>query len=89
MKPKSTIYLLTVSSSDVIIPTMSLVSKGIKILGSSGATRSVHKKMLEFAARNHITPVIERFPMTKRGVEEGMARLREGKMRYRGVLVAQ
>ncbi|KAJ6594280.1 hypothetical protein B0H19DRAFT_1366183 [Mycena capillaripes] len=35
-----------------------------------------------------IKPVIERFPLNKVGVE-GMVKLREGKMRYRGVLVVQ
>jgi D-arabinose 1-dehydrogenase-like Zn-dependent alcohol dehydrogenase len=44
--------------------------------------------MLDFAARHQVKPIIERFPMTKDGVEVGVAKLREGKMRYRGVLVA-
>ncbi|KAJ7734693.1 chaperonin 10-like protein [Mycena olivaceomarginata] len=88
MKPKSTIYPLTISFTDLVIPMMSIVLVGIKIQGTAVAARSVHKRMLDFAARNHITPVIEKFPLTKSGVEEGMARLREGKMRYRGVLVA-
>jgi D-arabinose 1-dehydrogenase-like Zn-dependent alcohol dehydrogenase len=88
MKPKSTIYPLTISFTDLVIPIMPVVLAGINIQGTVVAARSVHKKMLDFAARNHIAPVIERFPMTRDGVEEGMARLREGKMRYRGVLVA-
>ncbi|KAJ7439379.1 putative NADP-dependent alcohol dehydrogenase C 2 [Mycena latifolia] len=78
MKPRSTIYPLTVSFSPLVIPPCP----------SAVAARSAHKKMLEFAARHHIEPVIERFPMTLGGVKEGMARLREGKMRYRAVLVA-
>jgi D-arabinose 1-dehydrogenase-like Zn-dependent alcohol dehydrogenase len=88
MKPKSTIYPLTISFTDLVIPMMSIVLVGITIQGTAVAARSVHKRMLDFAARNHIRPVIEKFPLTKSGVEEGMARLREGKMRYRGVLVA-
>jgi len=88
MKPKSTIYPLTVDFNDLVIPTMPIVVAGITIQGSAAAARSVHKKMLDFAARNHIKPLIEQFPLTKSGVEEGMTRLREGKMRYRGVLVA-
>ncbi|KAJ7497668.1 chaperonin 10-like protein [Mycena latifolia] len=88
MKPKSTIYPLTVSSDDLVIPSLPILVGGITIQGSAVAARSVHKRMLDFAARNHIEPVIERFPLTKSGVEEGMARLREGKMRYRAVLVA-
>ncbi|KAJ7497687.1 chaperonin 10-like protein [Mycena latifolia] len=88
MKPKSTIYPLTVSFGELVIPSLPVLVQGITIQGSAVAARSVHKRMLEFAARNHIEPVIERFPLTKSGVEEGMTRLREGKMRYRAVLVA-
>ncbi len=88
MKPKSTIYPLTVSFDDLVIPMLPIVSAGINIQGTSVAARSVHRRMLNFAARNHIAPLIETFPLTKNGVEEGMARLRDGKMRYRGVLVA-
>jgi len=44
--------------------------------------------MLAFAAKHGIKPQIERFPMTHDGVTEAMQKLREGKMRYRGVLVA-
>ncbi|KAJ7772716.1 hypothetical protein DFH07DRAFT_953174 [Mycena maculata] len=45
-------------------------------------------RMLEFTAHNHIEPVIERLPMAKSGVEEGMARLSNGQVRYGVVLVA-
>ncbi|KAJ7667431.1 NADP-dependent alcohol dehydrogenase [Mycena rosella] len=88
MRPTGTIYPLTVSSGKLDIPTFPAVLKGLTIQASAGASRSVYKKMLDFSARHGITPIIERFPMTKSGVEEGMARLRDGKMRYRGVLVA-
>jgi D-arabinose 1-dehydrogenase-like Zn-dependent alcohol dehydrogenase len=88
MKPKSTIYPLTVSFTDLVIPMMPIVLGGINIQGSVVSSRSAQKKMLNFAARNHITPIVETFPLSKSGVEDGMAWLREGKMRYRGVLVA-
>ncbi|KAF7357732.1 NAD(P)-dependent alcohol dehydrogenase protein [Mycena venus] len=78
MKPKSTIYPLTVDFSDLVIPIMPIVLAGINIQGTVVAARSVHKRMLDFAARNHVTPLIEQFPLTKSGVEEGMTRLREG-----------
>ncbi|KAJ7063937.1 putative NADP-dependent alcohol dehydrogenase C 2 [Mycena amicta] len=89
MKPTGTIYPVTISETGTFdIPSLPVVAKGLKIQGSAVAARSVHKRMLDFAARHGIHPVIERFPMTKSGVEEGMAKLRDGKMRYRGVLVA-
>ncbi|KAJ7187872.1 hypothetical protein C8R46DRAFT_1052903 [Mycena filopes] len=88
MKPRGTIFPMTVSADNLDIPSFPVLMNGITIQGCAVAARSVHKKMLEFAARHGVKPIIERFPMTKSGVEEGMARLREGKMRYRGVLVA-
>ncbi|KAJ7348685.1 hypothetical protein DFH08DRAFT_1080007 [Mycena albidolilacea] len=74
--------------TDLVIPMMPIVLGGINIQGSVVSSRSAQKKMLNFAARNHITPIVETFPLSKSGIEDGMARLREGKMRYRGVLVA-
>ncbi|KAJ7481957.1 hypothetical protein FB451DRAFT_1030559, partial [Mycena latifolia] len=35
------------------------------------------------AALHGINPIIERFPMTKEGVEEGMVKFPEGRIRYR------
>lgn len=46
------------------------------------------RAMLDFAARHAIKPQIEKFPMTLAGVKDAMQKLRDGKMRYRGVLVA-
>ncbi|KAJ7045888.1 chaperonin 10-like protein [Mycena alexandri] len=88
MKPTGVIYPLTVDSGDLSIPFFPIVSYGLTIQGSSVGSRFVNRKMLDFAARHNIKPILERFPLTKSGVEEGMAKLREGKMRYRGVLVA-
>ncbi|KAJ7282871.1 putative NADP-dependent alcohol dehydrogenase C 2 [Mycena rebaudengoi] len=89
LQPTATIYPLTVSQGDLVIPVMPVVTQGITIQGTAVASRSVHKKMLEFAARHKIRPILEHFPLTKLGIEEGMAKLRGGNMRYRGVLVAE
>ncbi|KAJ7694253.1 putative NADP-dependent alcohol dehydrogenase C 2 [Mycena olivaceomarginata] len=88
LKPTGSIYPLTINFGNFDIPTFPVVVKGITIQGTAVSARSVHKRMLDFAARHGVHPIIERFPLTKSGVEEGMAKLREGKMRYRGVLVA-
>ncbi|KAF8199818.1 NADP-dependent alcohol dehydrogenase [Mycena galopus ATCC 62051] len=89
IKPTGTIFPITADSGDLTMPFLPIVMQGLNIQGSLVAARSVHRKMLDFAARHNIKPIIERFPLTKSGVEEGLAKLREGKMRYRGVLVAQ
>ncbi|KAJ6498917.1 putative NADP-dependent alcohol dehydrogenase C 2 [Mycena sanguinolenta] len=88
IKPCGTIFPLT-ADAELKIPFLPVLTQGINIQGSFVASRSVHRRMLDFAARHKIKPIIERFPMTRNGVEEGMAKMRQGKMRYRGVLVAQ
>lgn len=43
--------------------------------------------MLKFAARHLIKPIVMTFPLNLDRIEEAMETLRQGKMRYRGVLV--
>ncbi|KAJ7657518.1 chaperonin 10-like protein [Mycena rosella] len=87
MKSMGRIYLLTASSADLVVPSLPVVTRGLTIQGSMVASRAAQIKMLDFAALHGVNPIIERFPMTKEGVDEGMARLREGRIRYRAVLV--
>ena len=88
MAPGGTIYPLTVSSEDLQIPYMPIIAGQLRIQGSLVAARQVHREMLAFAAQHGIRPIIEEFPMTVEGIEESMKKLEEGKMRYRGVVVA-
>jgi D-arabinose 1-dehydrogenase-like Zn-dependent alcohol dehydrogenase len=89
MAPGGTIYPLTVSSDDLSIPYMPFLAGELKIQGSLVAARQVHREMLAFAAHHQIRPIIEQFPMTVDGITEGMKKLENGLMRYRGVVVAQ
>ncbi|KAJ7646942.1 putative NADP-dependent alcohol dehydrogenase C 2 [Roridomyces roridus] len=89
VKRRGTIYPLTLSFDNLLIPQYPLLARGLNVQGSIVASRSVLKHMLDFSARNQIKPVIECFPLTKSGIEESMARLGEGKIRYRAVLVAE
>lgn len=52
------------------------------------ASRGHHDDMLEFAAHHNIKPQIEQFDLNESGIAEALAKLKSGKMRYRGVLVA-
>jgi D-arabinose 1-dehydrogenase-like Zn-dependent alcohol dehydrogenase len=88
LKPTGTIYPLSADTGELRLPFFPIFTQGLTIQASMIAARSVHRRMLDFAARHQVKPIIERFPMTKDGVEVGVAKLREGKMRYRGVLVA-
>ncbi|KAF7319525.1 Phenol 2-monooxygenase [Mycena chlorophos] len=75
MKPKSSIYPLTAEWSNLVIPIMPIILGGMSIVGTVIASRANQKRMLEFAARHSIRPVIEEFKLDKNGVEEGMQKL--------------
>ncbi|OAP54667.1 hypothetical protein AYL99_11115 [Fonsecaea erecta] len=88
MAPSGTIYPLTVSFEDLKMPYMDIIMGGLKIQGSLVAARRIHREMLDFAASHGVKPIIQTFPLTESGVDEAFRTLEEGKMRYRGVLVA-
>lgn len=88
--PEGKIFPISVSpTGDVAVSAQAFVQKGVKVLGCLVATRSVHQEMLDFATLHGIKPWINEFPMTKDGIDEAFDALGKGKMRYRGVLVAQ
>ena len=89
LAPTATVFPLTVAEGNFEFPHMAMVGKGLTIQGSVVAARSVHRHMLEFAALHNIKPIVMEFPMTESGIEEAMSTLRDGKMRYRGVLKPQ
>jgi len=76
-------------STNLTIPLLPLVGNGLTIQGTICPSRGVHIKMLRFAAVHGIKPVTEEFPLTAEGIEEAMAKLDKGEVRYRAVLVAQ
>jgi len=89
MNPRGTIYPLSVSQGDLQMPYMPLLMSGLRVQGVVVGSRQIHRDMLQFAAAQGVKPIIQTFPMTKQGIEQGFEALEGGKMRYRGVLVAQ
>ncbi|KAK5115310.1 hypothetical protein LTR62_001510 [Meristemomyces frigidus] len=89
LAPGATVYPLSVDEGDFKFPYMSLLLSGITIQGSLVASRYIQNRMLAFAAQHKIEPILEKFPMTKAGIEEAMAKLEKGDMRYRAVLIPQ
>lgn len=87
MDTNGSIYPLTVAFEPSPIPLLELVWKGVNVKGSLVASRHSIRSLLEFAARKDVKPTIVTFPFTAAGIEEAMQRLREGKVRYRAVLV--
>ncbi|KAJ5412753.1 hypothetical protein N7465_005058 [Penicillium sp. CMV-2018d] len=88
MAPGGVISPLSVDSNDLQIPYMPLLVNGLRIQGGIVGSRQVHRDMLEFASFHNIKPIKMTFPLTLDGVKESLKTLEEGKMRYRGVLVA-
>ena len=76
-------------AGDFTIPQIPLIVRGYNIHGSAVASRPVHRNMIQFASKHQIKPVIMEFPMTQEGITKAMDTLREGKMKYRGVLIPQ
>jgi D-arabinose 1-dehydrogenase-like Zn-dependent alcohol dehydrogenase len=83
------IFPLTISMDDLHMTPLQLVMGGLRVIGSGGAAFSSGQAMLSFAAKHGIKPQVEQFPMTEAGITEALQKLRDGKMRYRGVVVAQ
>ncbi|EOA87961.1 hypothetical protein ACJQWK_09077 [Exserohilum turcicum] len=89
LNPNAIIFPLTVAGGDFVFPHMGLLGNGITIQGSVVAARQVHRDMLAFSALHGIKPINMEFPLTEQGIEDAMATLRDGNMRYRGVLKPQ
>ncbi|OMH82289.1 putative mannitol dehydrogenase [Zancudomyces culisetae] len=78
------ICLLAVPAADLVLKPFLFISYEVYLGGSLiGGVDSI-KKTLEFSAEHNIRPVIERLPMSS--CNEGVQRVRDGKVRYRVVL---
>lgn len=89
MENGGALYPLTISFDSPGIPMLPIVVQGLRLQGSAGAPRAHLRKMLQFAVDHDVKPKIMTWPMNKEGIEEAMGTLREGRMRYRGVLLAE
>ena len=88
LAPLAKIFPLTISFDAIAVPMLPLVVYGYQIIGSAGAHAQSLKDMLEFCAKHDVKPQIETFSMTQKGITDAMQKLRDGKMRYRAVVVA-
>jgi D-arabinose 1-dehydrogenase-like Zn-dependent alcohol dehydrogenase len=91
LSPRAAIYPQQIPHGfpDWNIPFFSLLLKGVSIIFATTGPRDQISKMQEFAALHGVKPVVEKFPLTKEGIDASLKKLEDGKMRYRGVLVAQ
>ncbi|KAL2678386.1 hypothetical protein Neosp_009132 [[Neocosmospora] mangrovei] len=83
------ISAMTVDSSELRCPYGEILMNAIRIQGSLPAAPKVQREMLDFSTLHKIKPIIEIFSFNEDGINEAMAKLRQGNMRYRGVLAME
>ncbi len=90
MAQPGTIYPLTVvGEGDLLqIPYMAFLMSGLRIQASIIAPRAIQRRMLEFAARHKIQAIAQQYKLDLAGIEQAMADLRQGEMRYKAILYA-
>jgi D-arabinose 1-dehydrogenase-like Zn-dependent alcohol dehydrogenase len=89
MAKRGKIYPLTISFEAPSLPLLPLVAAGLSIVGSACCYRYEMQTMMDFAVRHGVRPQIQKWPMTQQGVTDAMQTLKDGKMRYRGVVEVQ
>jgi uncharacterized zinc-type alcohol dehydrogenase-like protein len=85
LRPQGRLCLVGVPDVELKIPPFPLLAEKSVCGASSGGPLDT-AKMLEFAARKEVRPVVEYFPMAE--VNKAVDHLRAGKARYRIVLQA-
>jgi len=86
LAPKGRLHFVGIVYEPIPISVLQLLLPQASVSSSPGGTRSEIGKMLGFAARHHIAPVVEHFPMSR--INEAIAYVESGKANYRVVLDA-
>ncbi|KAJ2001466.1 hypothetical protein H4R26_004120 [Coemansia thaxteri] len=81
---EGTIVLLAIPEGKMVFSPFDFIRTEVSITGSMIGGVNVLKKTLEFAAKNNIRPIIEKYPIDK--VNEALQHMDAGKARYRIVL---
>lgn len=86
LKPNGRLHVVGAVLEPMPIAAFDLISGQKSVSGSPTGGPTAISTMLEFAARHHIAPQVEHFPMSK--VNDALDHLASGKARYRIVLDA-
>jgi len=84
LRPEGTLCLVGIPESDLKVPPFDIVLPERRIVGGRAGSPGDTARMLHFAAQHGVRPMIERFKMSD--LNTALARVREGKVRYRAVL---
>lgn len=88
MGTNGVLYTLTVDMTPSPINLLWLNPKAGSIQGSLFTSRVGLRNMLAFCDKNSITPQIQKYNLDGEGITKAMQDLRDGKVRYKAVLVA-
>lgn len=86
LKPNGRMHVVGAVLEPMPIPAMGLIFGQKSVSGSPTGSPAAIATMLEFAARHHIAPQVEHFPLSR--VNDALAHLAAGNARYRIVLDA-
>lgn len=84
LRPQGTLVVVGVPDKDIELAAFGMIAKEKEVAGGRTGSPSDLARMLEFAARQKVYAMIEKYPMAK--VNDAIARLRSGQARYRVVL---
>ncbi len=84
LRPKGRLHIVGGVMEPIPVPVFPLLFGQKSVSASPLGSPNSMAVMLEFAARHHIEPMVETYPMDK--VNDAMEKLRSGKARYRLVL---
>ena len=84
LRPKGRLHLVGVVENPLSIPLFPMLMGQKSVSSSPIGSPSTLSKMLDFAARHQVNPIVEEFSFDQ--VNEAMERLRSGSPRYRIVL---
>ena len=84
LAPKGRLHTIAAGAEPVALPVFPMLLGQKEFSSSPLGSPATVETMLDFCARHDIAPVTELFPMSK--INDGLARLRSGKARYRVVL---
>lgn len=84
LKPKGRLHFLGATLEPLDLGVFNLIMAQRSVSGSPVGSPATIRKMLDFAVRHDVKPVIETYPMDK--INEALDKLRHGKPHYRIVL---
>lgn len=84
MRPEGRIVIMGIDNSPMVAPPLALISKQLRIIGSTQNHRKDLYDILKLAASGSITPMIEEYPLKE--LPAAVKRLEAGKVRMRAVI---